>query len=334
MFERILVPLDGSPRAEQALPVAAKLARATGGSLVLLHVTNIPLDYRGSLSQAPFVTEKLREEALASARSYLGRVAASADLAGLTIKTEVAFGPPARHILAVVKSRRVELIVMCSHGRTGFTRWALGSVTHQVVHRSPVPVFVLREEKSAPLLSCAEAAHPLCALVPLDGSLLAETALLPAVNLVAALAAPAHGSAHLTQVVKLLAPIAEIGLARQAIEEALKNAEMYLSVVEERLQETVRDLELSMTWSVALDTDIADALIGIAEYVEEGKGPEGFAGCNMIAMATHGHGGVERWVMGSVTERVLNATQLPVLVVRPRKEVIDENTSESVLETA
>jgi nucleotide-binding universal stress UspA family protein len=194
-------------------------------------------------------------------------------------------------------------------------------------------VFVLREEKSVPFLSRVEAAHPLCTLVPLDGSVLAETALLPAVHLVAALAAPAHGSLHLTQVVKLVAPIAEIGLARQAIEEALKNAEMYLSSVEERLQETVRDLELSMTWSVALDTDIADALIGTAEYVEEGKGPEGFAGCNMFAMATHGHGGLERWVMGSVTERVLNATHLPMLVVRPRKEIIDEHISESVLET-
>lgn len=319
MFQHILVPLDSSSRAEQALPVAAKLARASGGSLVLLQAVSPPIDYGGAISQAPYVTERFIKAELAEANSYLALVAKSAPLAGITIKTEVTYGAPAQHILAVAEAQQVDLIVLCSHGRTGFKRWALGSVAHKIVHHSRVPVFVFHEGQTEPLLSRAEAARPLCALVPLDGSPLAETSLLPAAHLVTALAAPAQGTLHLVQVVKLIAPIAQIGVARKHIEKELTHAETYLSAVKEHLQEQLRDLKLSLTWSMALDTDVADALIGTAEHEAEGKEPEGFAGCDLIAITTHGRGGLERWVMGSVTERVLNTTKLPMLIVRPQR---------------
>ena len=192
MFERIVVPLDGSARAEHALPVAARIARASGGSIHVLQVVSPLIDYSGGLAPVPLMTEQSVEMEMAEAASYLNTVAAWQILAGIKTTTEILFGLPAPHILGAARSRRADLIVLCSHGRTGFTRWVLGSVAHQLVHQSAVPVLILRESESAALLSHGEAARPLCALVPLDGSQLAETALIPAAYLTAAPRGPLH----------------------------------------------------------------------------------------------------------------------------------------------
>jgi len=318
MFERILVPLDGSPRAEQALPVAARIARASGGSVILLQVVSPPIDYGGGLTQTPLMTEEVIETELAISSSYLDRVAKARELAEIETTTEVMFGLPAQDILAIAESRSVDLIVMCSHGRTGFTRWVLGSVAQKIAHHCPVPLLVLREGKLLPLESPPDAARHLTALVPLDGSPLAEAALFPAANLVAALVAPAAGALHLMQVVKQLSTTADEGFITQLNEETVERAKTYLMSVKERLQAGLKDRKLTIIWSVALDADAADAIIGTAEQREQQEGAEGLGGCDLIAMSTHGRSGLERWVMGSVMERVLGATKLPMLIVRPQ----------------
>ena len=318
MFERILVPLDGSPRAEQALPVAARIARASGGSVILVQVVSPPIDYGGGLTQTPLMTEEVIETELALSSSYLDRVAKARELAEIETTTEVMFGLPAQDILAIAESRLVDLIVMCSHGRTGFTRWVLGSVAQKIAHHCPVPLLVLREGKLLPLESPPDAARHLTALVPLDGSPLAEAALVSAANLVAALVAPAAGALHLMQVVKQLSTTADEGFITQLNEETVERAKTYLMSVKERLQAGLKDRKLTIIWSVALDADAADAIIGTAEQREQQEGAEGLGGCDLIAMSTHGRSGLQRWVMGSVMERVLGATKLPMLIVRPQ----------------
>ena len=320
MFQRILVPLDGSPRAEQALPVAARIARTTGGSVLLVQVVSPLIDYGGGLAQAPLLTEQVIETELAVASGYLDRVAKARELAGIATTTDGMFGLPAQAILAEAESQAVDLIVMCSHGRSGFTRWALGSVTQKVARHGPVPVLVLRAGEPLPPVSRVETPRPTSALVALDGSPLAETALAPAANLVAALAAPAQGALHLMQVVKVFPTSAEEGFVSQLNKDSLKRAEAYLAAVKEQAQETFQDLKLSITWSVALDSDVADAIIGTAEHGEQVEEAEGLGGSDLIAMSTHGRGGLERWVMGSITERVLGATRLPMLIVQPQKQ--------------
>jgi len=323
MFERILVPLDGSPRAEQALPVATRIARASGGSLILLQVVSPPIDYGGGLTQTPLMTEQVIETELAMSSGYLDRVTKARELAEIETTTEVMFGLPAQDILAIAESRSVDLIVMCSHGRTGFTRWVLGSVAQKIAHHCPVPVLVLREGRPLIPESRPDSVHHLTALVPLDGSPLAEAALVPAANLVAALAAPAPGALHLTQVVKQLSTTADEGFIIQLNEETVERAKAYLMSVKEHLQAGLKDRKLTITWSVALDADAADAIIGTADQREQQEGSDshdksGSYGCDLIAMSTHGRGGLERWVMGSVMERVLGATRLPMLIVRPQ----------------
>lgn len=313
MFKRIVVPLDGSSRAEHALPVAARIARASGGSLVLVQVISPPIDYGGGLAPIPLVTDSVIEADLATVTEYLNTLVRSPVLAGIETRTEVCFGLAAQHIIATAESHECDLVVLCSHGRTGFTRWALGSVAHTLVHQSTIPVLVLRESESmAPLLRF-DTARPLCALVPLDGSPLAEAALSPAAHLVAALAATAQGVLHLAQVVKMFPTVAEEGFITELNEEALQRTRTYLTQVEERLQATVKHFKLSITSSVALENDAASALVHLAE-----QGTASVSGCDLIAISTHGRSGLERWVMGSVTERILTATKLPVLIVRPQ----------------
>src|SRR5579872_7351907 len=88
MFQRIVVPLDGSLRAERALPAAARIARVTNGTLVLLQVLGLHAEYLGGLVPAPMVTDELIEQELAEANSYLAAVAHSESLQGLDVQTE------------------------------------------------------------------------------------------------------------------------------------------------------------------------------------------------------------------------------------------------------
>lgn len=315
MFKSILVPLDGSSRAEEALPVAARIARASGGSIRLLEVVSPAIDYGGGYALAPLMTGSVIESDMDAATGYLKTVAASAALAGLPSTIEIAFGQPSQCILEAANSGEVDLIVLCSHGRTGIPRWALGSVAHTLAHESRVPTLVLRESKRNSLSTPVEASRPLRALVPLDGSELAEAALAPAASLVAALAAPAQGALHLAQVVKFYQTSAEEGFVSELNEEALERAKVYLAQVTERLQAPEQQPRLSITSSVKLEKDVASTLVSLAEM---GDGEIG--ACDLIAISTHGRHGLERWVMGSVTDRVLNTSRLPILIVRPDKQ--------------
>ena len=320
MFQRILVPLDGSLRAEQALPVAARIARASGSTVFLVQVISPVIDYSGGMAPVPLMSEQVIESQMAAATEYLNAIAASEALAGIETRTEVSWGQPALFLLGAVQSYGIDLAVLCSHGRTGFSRWVLGSVAHALVHQSTVPVLVLRESEAASLLPRSDEPRTLRALVPLDGSPLAETALTPAAHLVAALAAPAYGALRLAQVVKPFSTTVAEGFVSELNEEARQRASTYLAAVAERLRESVKGFTLRLTYSVEPGKDVAEALVNLAEQRGGKKEPEGTDACDFIAMSTHGRGGLERWVMGSVTERVLTTTKLPMLIVRPPKK--------------
>jgi len=310
MFHHVLVPLDGSVRAERALPVAAQIARATDGSLLLVRVVSSPIDYSGGLPPIPVMNEQVIESEMQVAADYLTAIAARPLLAGIEIATEVLFGFPAQQLSEAARMQGSDLIVLCSHGRTGFARWALGSVARTLVHQSTTPVLVLRQEKE---LAHVEPARPLCTLVPLDDSPLAEAALAPAQALTEALAAPGRGALRLVQVVKAFQSTAAEGFISELNEEAFRLARSYLAAVVRRVESEVTERTPEVTSSVARAPDVVSALLDAAEQ-------EGAGGCDLIAISTHGRGGLERWVMGSVTERLLNASRFPILIVRPQRQ--------------
>ncbi len=155
-----------------------------------------------------------------------------------------------------------------------------------------------------------EAPHALRVLVALDGSALTEAALLPAALLSSALSAPAHGELSLTLVLT--------GGEGEQVKGMKQDALAYLEGVRQRLGGDCAALHVQVTSSVAFGMDVADTLIRLAENGDDrGKG-QGCSTCDVIAMTTHGRDGADLWMMGSVTERVLEATKLPLLIIRPQ----------------
>lgn len=334
MFTRMLVPLDGSERAERALPVAVRLAQALDGTLILLRVVQPPLQMATPLAPPLRVETEILAEHIEAANTYLARVAQELDQASLKYEKTALAGYPAEMTLEAVHSSRADVIVLCSHGRTGLLRWALGSVAQRVVHQASVPVLVLPAQGAT---LAEDAQRPLRVMVPLDGSWLAEAALGPAATLVSALAQQGQGTVHLVQVVRHLAPSTGSEKDAPALPGArgagYLEAQDYLSRTAEHLNTgPLASLQVQVTWSVVVDKDVAGALVDLAQGGKTAQGAAHAGHFDVIAMATHGRGGLHRWVMGSNTERVLSAARLPLLVIRPKEVVVtsrfDANPSE------
>jgi len=263
---------------------------------------------------------------VADATHYLECIDASSYLQGVETTVEAHYGSAASTILSLADSKEFDLIVMCSHGRTGLKRWVLGSIAEKVVRLSPVPVLVLRDHGTPSPGPLPYMERPLRILVSLDGSVIAKAALAPAMQLVSALAAPGQGAIHLVRVVKYDLLPGEI-LDPEARERLLHKAKVYLQSVTGHVRAGLAaGLKLAVTWSIALDNDAAAAIITVAENGEDAEGAGVFGGCDLIALSTHGRGGLQRWAMGSVTERVLSGTRLPLLIVRPPSTAANHGT--------
>ncbi len=329
MFKRILIPLDGSTRAEKAIPVAARLARASGGKILLAQVATIPVMYE-SYGVSSYIGEMVNTE-VQSEEEYLKTMKESEKLAGIQVETSVLVGSPAQTLLSMASMFKADLIVMTSQGKTGVKRWMLGSVAQKVARHSSIPVLVLHETGATPV-GARRDSSPVRALVTLDGSVLAKTALEPAAELIAALSTPVPGTLHLLRVVKPLAfdeKKVDAEYILRAQEQGMHKAKTYMQSVVKHLREgPIGKLNLTITWSVALSDDVADTIIKAAELGEDGVSGGIPGRCDMIAMATHGRAGLQHWVLGSVTERVLSATRLPLLIVRPEETAFEKANGE------
>ncbi|GHO77659.1 universal stress protein [Ktedonobacter sp. SOSP1-85] len=123
MMRRILVPLDGSTRAEGALLPAAQLARKTGGSLFLVRATLLPTEYAWISADTTMILADALEADQKSAHDYLNQVTTFPCLEGLEVATSVVQGDPATAILEYVQQEEADLIVMCRHGKGDAKRW-------------------------------------------------------------------------------------------------------------------------------------------------------------------------------------------------------------------
>lgn len=140
---RILVPLDGSNRAEQALPPAVSVAQALNAEIVLFRV---PIAHvSGSLADAWYVPlEGTFETANQIAEEYLSRVADDLREQGARVATGTRMGGVADAILGYAEENKIDLIAMCTHGRTGLARWTLGSVADRVLRARSAPLLLVR----------------------------------------------------------------------------------------------------------------------------------------------------------------------------------------------
>lgn len=319
MLKRTLVPLDGSPLAEKALRVAARIARVTNGTIVLLRVIGVPTTYTpyvygADMAQDPQIAQDMIDVEQDTAEKYLADIARIDLLAGIQVDSTIIAGSAGVTILDTAKEEVADVIVMSSHGETGFKRFALGSVAQYVSRHSSIPVLVLHGDDSDPSNSSTDSSHSITALVALDGSVLAEAVLEPAAYIVAALTGANKGTLLLSTVANKQAES-----VKHVSEEFMREeAKKYLIAIMERLQGSeLGKLNLTIGWAIEESKDVANALIEAAENGKVVESSQEFSKCDLIAIATHGRGGFKRLMTGSVTESILGTTKLPMLIVRP-----------------
>ncbi|MGZ3630530.1 MAG: universal stress protein [Ktedonobacteraceae bacterium] len=313
MFGRILVPLDGSPGAERAIPAAARIARAFSSSMILLVVIRSPIS-SGKYSVPEEYSKADIDKELAKATAYLHRIVQSVELDIITTEVPTLVGAVAPMILSATQSLHADLLVLCTHGHTGFKRWSLGSVAEKVIRHAPIPVLVLPERWSEPATAYQQAVH---VLVALDGSSLSEAVLEPAASLTAGLARAASQQGTL-QLIRVVDIPSGYGKFRSTVDsfydaqmraEAKPEYEQYLETVAKRFSEgELAKYKLAVSTVVSTDPDVAEAILQTADQEK----------ADFIALATHGRGGLQSWALGSITERVLHATKVPLFIVRPQ----------------
>ena len=318
MFKHILVPLDGSGRAEQALPVAAKLAHTSGTTVTLLRVIDTCSTPSPSADARPILIQPVSETDIHLAQSYLDSLSASDLFNNIHVTTRVVEGLVSSTILSEAAAQQVDIIVICSHGLTGVLRWALGSVAEKVARYGTIPTLVLREGGS--MLDNTTSVR---VLVPLDGSAQSEAALVPAAQLASALSAPEQGALHLLHIVK---PTSTAQVSKDMTSDAeespanIRMAKQYLdstmgNVANASEGTTSADSKLSTTSLVVSNNDVAHAIIQEAEHGSESSMHK----ADIIAMTAYGNNGPQHWKLGSITERVLQSTRLPLFIVQPPK---------------
>lgn len=321
MYKRILVPLDGSERAERAAFVAARCAKHTGSALLFLRVVHAPARLGLTGEPTQFAMASAEEDVLHVA-AYLAQFARREEFSDIEIDTQALEGHVVATILEVAADEQVDALMLCSHGRSGLVRRALGSVAHALVRYSPVPVFVLRAKDSTLPM---DEAHGLRALVALDGSERAERAILPAADLIESLSVVKPATLRLARVVPIpdMPPsgVNDTGASewkdrqRHLHAHMVEEATTYLQDVRDRLLKNELAARMVAVEQIVIPhPDVGGALIDAA------TGVTGSGRCDVIAIATHGRTGVQGWMVGSIAERVLDAAPIPMLVVSTREQ--------------
>lgn len=301
MYRTLLVPLDGSPFSEHALPAALSIARRAGAHLLLARVRPREV-FEGLVSVYPAgkaaAGEDFEKACLNGARH---RIKAISDVQVEPVLLEGNVGGALNE--EAVRAG-ADLVVMASHGHGPFSRLWLGSVADELVRRLPMPLLLMRPDEKPADLHQETAFHRL--LIPLDGSARAEKVIEPAVAL-GALWGAEYVLARVVTPVPVtgldLAGYAPGGLDLPEMERRQQEAHDYLDQVAARLRE--RSLRVRTVVPVH-----RHAAVGIHEAAEA-------EGADLIALATRGHGGLKRLLLGSVADKIIRGAATPVLVFRP-----------------
>ena len=150
MYDKILLPLDGSELAECAIPHMEAIARGCHAvDIVLLRVVE-PLNLPGDYVISHKDRQRIEKEHRSAAEDYLRRMLSRLGNGGVGLHSEVVEGRVADTIVEYAENNRVDLIVMATHGRSGVSRWSLGSVADRVLRQARVPVLMVRAPGCAP----------------------------------------------------------------------------------------------------------------------------------------------------------------------------------------
>ena len=297
MFERILLPLDGSEVAEIALPYAEELASRLSSEVVLYHVRGHEHPEQAHMHQV--YLDRLAESVRGNISKTLPK--------GIEVKvtTRVEAGEAAESICNLVNKSKVDLIIMAAVSSSGLNVGKmLGSVTDHVCRTVPIPVMLIRPQT----IKQIDEKRPLMnhILIPLDGSELSKMALPVGEELAAKLKV----SVTLFQMANMIRPqVDAMGsgayIDYSKFDEDEKNrvsAEMIA------LEKELREKGLDVTNVVTSGLDAAADIIEVCKKI----------GVDLVIMSTHGRSGLGRWVLGNVAEKVLRHGETPLLLVRAR----------------
>ncbi len=291
MFKRVLVPLDGSALSERVLPIAKRLARSFDSRIDLVYVNPTPSDD---------IPDEIASQAGEEGDAYLKGVADAliADIGEERIGYFVRSGYPASMIIEEGESKEESLILMSTHGYSGVQRLLLGSVASKVVQAAKIPVLLVPAEAKNPKGNLVEFER---AIVPLDGSKLAECVLPYAINLCKTL------DMELILVRSYHPNFPGTSIRMHDVSQIVHDsAENYLKAKLEELEgeglekvsyKVLRGLPAEQLTDFAIETPNS-----------------------LTTMCTHGRHGIGRWVLGSVTGAVIQCSEEPVLVIRSSNE--------------
>jgi len=299
-FNKVLITLDGSAFAERAIPAALKVIKP-GAQIHLLSIiesaTQTPMPFV-SAANGYFATEMVAAERavypeeLRLRREYLAGLRAQLTDKGYEVTTEATGGEVVHAITNVAVG--YDLLMMATHGRTGLGRFIFGSVTEAVLHHLPCPILIVPSTTVVPEMNND------CILVCLDGTQESE-AILPQVEKVL--------TVHPAKVILMkVEPYAQFSALKFSTDEYLTlsvnteiEARQYLEQVGERLRKS------GATPVIEVNFNQPEQEIGVLTKYHQ---------VDLIAMATHGRTGIDRFLKGSVTEDVLHQLHHPMLIVR------------------
>ena len=294
MYEKIMVPLDGSNAAEMVVPYAEEIATKFNSEIALVSVAEPTPAESDHLFRAYLKTiqEKVRTE--------LGNWGAKP---GTPVTIEVLAGKPAQEILSYAADKNVSLVVMASRGTSGEGPWLLGNIAAKVLRATTKPVLLVRKEAPAEGLQRKGLIKRI--LVPLDGSKVAEQIVPHAEELARCMGAELILFQAYESFLGVISGEAMVTMSAEEIKEANRHREEDAKAYLRTIAGTLREMGLTVS-EVVVPGDPADVILSYAES----------NAVDMISMSTHGLSGLKRWVFGSVTDKALHAGNMPVLVVR------------------
>lgn len=296
MIHKILVPLDGSALAEQALAPAGTLARQCGASLVLLRA----VPFYAATSEHLAVERAGVVAASAYLREWQERLVAD----GLHVVAEAVPGDPVRAILFAEAAHGIDVISMCTHGYSGLRHALLGSVAEAVLQQGTAPILMVRAGSEQPNGQGASAFKHL--LVPLDGTAFAETALTYITREQLAHNAEVTLLRIVEPVLPAIYPTISESAVQQLYDEAESDTERLIREAQTYLQTTGARYLPPGQWQA--QAQLGDTDGGIPRAAQS-------LGADLIVVATHGRHGVDRLLHGSVVNNMIHCATIPLLIL-------------------
>jgi nucleotide-binding universal stress UspA family protein len=295
MIDKILVPLDGSTAAEGVLPLVVHLALAEGAEVELITVLTPVAIWDAATSMIKWDAEE------AAARRYIDAKSQELSHRGVNAHSNFAVGDAAYTIFKAARDKDVDFIAMTTHGRSGITRWVMGSVADKLLHTA-APLLVVRpgEDREQPL----DAASIRRILVPLDGSELSQAAL-PMAEEMAKVFRASFVLCHVVSTDWVAYSGMETPVVYQDVLDDMK------ATAKVNLETTADELK-GRGFEVACFVGLGSPSSEIERIASEER-------VGLIVMSTHGRSGPGRLVMGSVADAVVRNTHLPCLLVRPKQ---------------